>query len=480
MPALPQPIRAERIHPLNQRPSAVEGPVLYWMSREQRAADNWALLHAQREACSREAPLVTTFCLAPEFLGATLRQYAFMLRGLAETEATLRNLSIGFVLLRGDPGREVPGFARRIGAGLVVTDFDPLRIKIGWRTSVAGALRVPAVEVDAHNIIPARYASPKQEYGAYTLRPKHRKLLPDFLTPIPALRRHPQAWPHDPGPVDWAGVQKQLRIDRSVGEVPDLTPGSAAGLRVLRHFLSRKLNGYPDASRNPAVDGLSNLSPYLHFGQVSAQRAALETNAAEAAPAARDAFLEELIVRRELSDNFCLYNPHYDTLQGFPAWARRTLSDHAGDVRPYVYPRDRLEAGDTHDDLWNAAQQEMVQSGRMHSYLRMYWAKKVLEWTGSPEEALQTVLDLNDRYEIDGRDPNGYAGAAWSVGGVHDRAWGERPIFGKIRYMSYNGCRSKFDVPAYIRRVREHQTLTTAGVRTKRKGGQLTDTEEPR
>jgi deoxyribodipyrimidine photo-lyase len=440
------------------------------MSRDQRAADNWALLHAQREALARGVPLVTAFCLAPVFLGAALRQYGFMLRGLAETERALRDLAIGFVLLRGDPGREVPAFARRIGAGLVVTDFDPLRIKTGWRTKVAAALRVPAVEVDAHNIVPAWHASPKQEYGAYTLRPKLRTLLPDFLTPIPALRRHPHGWPHDPGPADWIAVQRSLRVDRSVGETPDLTPGSAAALRVLRHFIGHKLGGYPEASRNPAVDGLSNLSPYLHFGQLSAQRVALEANAAEAAPAAQDAFLEELIVRRELADNFCLYNPHYDTCQGFPAWARQTLSDHAGDTRSSLYSRERLEAGETHDDLWNAAQQEMVHSGKMHGYLRMYWAKKILEWTGSPEDALQTVIDLNDRYELDGRDPSGYAGAAWSVGGVHDRAWGERPIFGKIRYMSHNGCKSKFDVSAYMLRVRENHSLTTAVVRTNRKG----------
>jgi deoxyribodipyrimidine photo-lyase len=425
------------------------------MSRDQRAADNWALVHAQREACGRGAPLVTAFCLAPDFLGATLRHYAFMLRGLAETEGALRKLAISFVLLQGDPGREVPAFAERIGASLVVTDFDPLRIKTGWRTAAAAALRVPLLEVDAHNIIPARYASPKLEYGAYTLRPKHRKLLPVFLTPIPALHRQPQVWTDDPGSVDWVGVQRRLRVDRSVGEVPDLTPGSAAGLRVLRHFLDYKLAGYPDASRTPDVDGLSHISPYLHFGQVSAQRAAWEAHTARASSAAKSAFLEQLIVRRELSDNFCLYNPHYDTPQGFPAWARQTLSEHARDARPYTYSRDRLEAGDTHDELWNAAQHEMAQCGTMHSYLRMYWAKKILEWTGSPGEALQTVIALNDRYQIDGRDPNGYAGAAWSVGGVHDRAWGERPIFGKIRYMSYTGCTSKFDVPAYIRRVRE-------------------------
>jgi deoxyribodipyrimidine photo-lyase len=223
----------------------------------------------------------------------------------------------------------------------------------------------------------------------------------------------------------------------------------------MRHFIGKKLNDYPAASRDPARDGLSNLSPYLHFGQIAAQRVALEVKASGATPDAQDGFLEELIVRRELADNFCLHNAHYDAPAGFPAWATRTLSEHTHDPRPYLYGRDRLEAADTHDDLWNAAQSQMVTTGKMHGYLRMYWAKKILEWTTSPAEALETVIGLNDRYELDGRDPNGYAGAAWSIGGTHDRAWGERPVFGKIRYMNYNGCKSKFDVAAYIRRVRD-------------------------
>ena len=452
MSRFPSRVRVERLHPLNRRTATGGGPVIYWMSRDQRAADNWALLHAQQAALERGAPLVAVFCLAPDFLGATWRQYAFLLAGLAETERAVRRLSVGFVLLRGDPPREVAAFARRIKAALAVTDFDPLRLKTAWRAAAAAALDIPVIEVDAHNIVPARYASPKQEYGAYTLRPKLRRLLPDFLTPIPAPLRHPRAWPGDPGPVDWPAVRRFLRADRGAGEISWLAPGPSAGLKVLREFLARKLQAYPGASRDPAVDGLSNLSPYLHFGQVSAQRAALEAAGSGTAPAARDAFLEELIIRRELSDNFCLYNPRYDSVEGFPSWAARTLSDHAKDPRPYRYSRRRLEAAETHDDLWNAAQREMVERGKMHGYLRMYWAKKILEWTDSPAEALETIIALNDRYELDGRDPGGYAGAAWSVGGVHDRAWGERPVFGKIRYMSYGGCRAKFDVQSYIRR----------------------------
>jgi deoxyribodipyrimidine photo-lyase len=164
-------------------------------------------------------------------------------------------------------------------------------------------------------------------------------------------------------------------------------------------------------------------------------------------------FLEELMVRKELSDNFCYYNSNYDSIRCFPDWGREALEKHGRDRREYIYTQEELERGRTHDDLWNAAQSEMVNLGKMHGYLRMYWAKKILEWTESPAIAQQTAVYLNDRYELDGRDPNGYVGIAWSIGGVHDRAWKERPIFGKVRYMSYNGASKKFDIEHYIRKV---------------------------
>jgi deoxyribodipyrimidine photo-lyase len=195
------------------------------------------------------------------------------------------------------------------------------------------------------------------------------------------------------------------------------------------------------------------LSPYLHFGQLSAQRVALEVMNAAVGEASREAFLEELIVRRELSDNFCFYNKDYDAPQGFPAWAQKTLSLHGKDKREHVYTLRQLEEGRTHDDLWNAAQLAMVKRGTMHGYLRMYWAKKILEWTRSPGVAMKIAIHLNDKYELDGRDPNGYAGIAWSIGGVHDRPWGERRIFGMVRYMNYNGCKKKFNVRAYVEKV---------------------------
>ncbi|CAK9015423.1 unnamed protein product [Durusdinium trenchii] len=163
-----------------------------------------------------------------------------------------------------------------------------------------------------------------------------------------------------------------------------------------------------------------------------------------------EAFIEESVVRRELSDNFCFYNDKYDSLEGAAAWAQQTLKDHAKDKREHLYTMEELEGGKTHDDLWNASQQQMVQEGKMHGFLRMYWAKKILEWSPSPKEALQRSIELNDRYELDGRDPNGYVGCMWSICGVHDMGWKERPVFGKIRFMNYAGCKRKFNVPAFV------------------------------
>jgi len=334
-----------------------------------------------------------------------------------------------------------------------VTDFDPLRIKRQWKEQVAGKIDIPFYEVDSHNIVPCRTASPKQEFGAYTIRKKIQRLLPEFLEDLPGPKIHP--WQQGVLQIrtDWRKLSGAPRADRTVKAVDWIVPGEKAAGKALRHFIAKKIGGY-DAGRNdPSKDCQSNLSPYLHFGHLSAQRTALEVIKKVPDVPMRSSFLEELIVRRELSDNFCFYNPRYDSLEGFPAWAKRTLDDHRQDKRTYRYSVEEFESGTTHDDLWNAAQMEMVTRGKMHGYMRMYWAKKILEWSGSPEEAMGAAIYLNNRYELDGRDPNGYAGIAWSIGGVHDRAWGERNIFGKIRYMSYNGCRSKFDIRRYIQYV---------------------------
>jgi deoxyribodipyrimidine photo-lyase len=430
------------------------GPVFYWMSRDQRVRDNWALLYAQDIALRFGMPLGVVFCLSPAFLGATARQYGFMLRGLQEVERGLAAKGIRFILLVGDPKKAISAFLKEQSAALMVTDFDPSKIKIAWKRSVTRAVRIPVHEVDTHNIVPCWIASPKQEYGAYTLRPKLRKLLPDYLTEFPGLARHPRKWSSRMKRTDWRKVRRGLKVDETVAEVDWIEPGEAAADRALKRFAVTKLNRYDEDRNDPILDGQSGLSPYLHFGQLSAQRVALTVLQAKSREASREAFLEELITRRELSDNFCFYVPDYDNQKGFPSWARKTLGEHRQDRREHRYSLRELEAARTHDDLWNAAQLEMVTIGKMHGYMRMYWAKKILEWTRSPEEAMRIAIYLNDKYELDGRDPNGYAGIAWSIGGVHDRPWGTRRVFGMIRYMSYNGCRSKFDVDGYIRKVK--------------------------
>jgi deoxyribodipyrimidine photo-lyase len=427
------------------------GPVVYWMSREQRTADNWALLYAQQIAIERKVPVVVIFCLVPQFLEATIRQYAFMLKGLQEVEQSLAKKNIPFILLTGDPEQVIPKFILQSKSSMLITDFDPLHIKRDWKQRVGESIPIPVYEVDAHNIVPCWIASPKPEFGAYTLRPKLHRLLPEYLDEFPKLKSHPYPWKSRlKQNIAWNKVIAALKVDRTVPEVTQFIPGEKAALKVLTDFIKHKLINYDENRNDPNLDAQSNLAPYLHFGQIVPQRVALAVIKSTVPKKAKAPFLEELIVRRELSDNFCYYNPNYDSIAGFPNWAKQTFNEHRADNREYRYSIDQFELGQTHDLLWNAAQLEMVITGKMQGYLRMYWAKKILEWTESPEQAMSIAIYLNDKYSLDGRDPNGYTGIAWSIGGVHDRAWNERPVFGKIRYMSYNGCKSKFEVKQYI------------------------------
>lgn len=436
-----------RVRILSDRPIE-KGPVVYWMSRDQRVNDNWALLYALELATSMAGPLAVVFCLVPQFLGAGSRQYHFMMAGLREVEKSLLQLDIPFFLLYGDPAVEIPRFLEECRAGALVSDYSPLRINRGWKNAISARIAISFYEVDAHNIVPCWFASAKQEWAAYTFRPRVHNLLRQFLVEFPNIKMQRTKWQ---GEVEnnWQRAENRINAEKCA-EIRWLVPGEAAAGAILEDFLNRKLSCYEKDRNDPNLDAQSHLSPYLHFGQISAQRAALQ---ALYCPADATAFLEELVVRKELAENFCHYDPHYDSTNAFPAWAKETLRIHQKDRREYLYSLSDLESARTHDDLWNAAQKEMLCRGKMHGYLRMYWAKKILEWSESPEEALHAAIYLNDRYELDGRDPNGFAGIAWSIGGLHDRAWKERTIFGKVRYMSYSGSKSKFDVPAYINKV---------------------------
>ncbi|WP_378954040.1 deoxyribodipyrimidine photo-lyase [Pelosinus sp. sgz500959] len=445
----------QRIRILNDSTLTTKGPIVYWMSRDQRAQDNWALLYAQKLAIERQEQLLVVFCLVPTFLEASIRQYGFMLRGLIETFKVLTNKNIPCYLLQGAPHQTLPPWLAQHKASLLVTDFDPLKIKRHWKDEILATIQIPCHEVDAHNIVPCWIASQKLEYAAYTLRPKINKLLPQFLEDIPQITHHPISGIISAPLPDLELLFPSLQINHSIKEINWLTPGSQAAQLLLNSFIEKKLPYYDTQSNDPTKDMQSNLSPYLHFGQLSPQRVALSILRGQKITPATESFLEELIVRRELADNFCYYNPHYDNIDAFHPWAHKTLAEHFDDLREYYYSLHDFEQAHTHDELWNAAQRQMITTGKMHGYVRMYWAKKILEWSETPQQAMKFAIYLNDKYQLDGRDPNGYAGIAWSIGGVHDRAWGERKVFGKIRYMNYNGMKRKFDIKSYINAYRE-------------------------
>ncbi len=446
-------VNEKRIYALNDianigNPESCGGPVLYWMSREHRVQDNWGLIHA-RMLAGDSRPLVVVFVMSPSFMCATFRQCDFMLKGLEAVSEDLSQLGIPFVLRVGSPAAELVKFATEIGASVVVTDFNPLKMEQSWQRAAASELSIPLMEVDGRNIVPARFVSDKHEYSARTIRPKIHRLLFEFLEEFPKISPL-NISPPDVGSTDWNSAYRAINVDRSVMPV-ETESGEVAAHIALEFFIKNKLKDYAEKRNDPNADATSHLSAYFNFGQLGPQRAALDVYGTGGGES-QDAFLEELIVRRELSENFCLYNPDYASLNGAPNWAIKTLDEHRDDPRQYLYNREEFEQGRTHSLLWNAAQSQMRRTGYMHGYMRMYWAKKILEWSPTPEDALKTAIVLNDRYQLDGRSPNGYVGALWSIAGLHDRAWKRRPVYGTVRYMNERGCRRKFNVDEYISR----------------------------
>jgi deoxyribodipyrimidine photo-lyase len=427
------------------------GPVLYWMSRDQRVNDNWALAYAIELAENIDQPVMVVFNLVDSFLGATWRQYDFMIRGLKKTEQQLADLNISFSVLIGEPAVTIPGYIKSNQISHLVMDFDPIKIKREWQDKVASLVETSVDLVDAHNIVPCFAASDKEEFSAATFRPKITRLLSEFMDGYPPLVKQRQ--PMKGKRIQWEAILIALKINHAVRPVEYLVPGEKGARAVFEKFIQHGISDYAAKRNDPNENHVSGLSPYLHFGHISAQRIALDILLHHPKDENTDAFLEELIVRRELADNFCYYNPRYGSIDGFKPWALRSLEEHLGDKREFLYNASQFEQAETHDTLWNAAQTELLQNGKMHGYIRMYWAKKILEWSDNPETALKTAVYLNDKYQLDGRDPNGYAGCAWSIGGIHDRAWADRDIFGKIRYMNRAGCERKFDVGRYINKI---------------------------
>ncbi len=430
------------------------GPVIYWMGRDQRADDNWALLYALQTANEQNAQLCVVHCLYPSYLGATIRQYSFVIEGLRQIEPKLVPRGIGFHLLEGFPDIELPSYLHSVEAGMLVTDFDPLKIHKEWMRRVAGALDIPVVEVDAHNIVPCRAVTSRRMMSFDSFRSRIMPLLPEYLVDYPELGRSDIGWEIDSPPIDWERVKSDLRVDRSVEPVTWISPGEEAARASLETFCRERMSRYPEGMVDPLKNSQSDLSPFLHFGHLSSQRAVLEVRATDAEESVKATFIEQIVVKKEIADNFCLHTQDYDCVGAFPEWARRSINSHRSDFREHLYTLEQLDKCSTHDPLWNAAQTELVKRGKIHVYMREYWANKIIEWTRSPEEAFSFAIQLNDRYSLDGRDPSGYTGIAMVIGGLYGRPWEAKDVLGKVRKMTYTGARLRFDIHAYIDKVK--------------------------
>ena len=427
------------------------------MSRDQRVVDNHGLATAQHYALEYRLPLIVTFCFVPGLGYRAREHFDYMVHGLREVATSLGNSNIPFVPLFGKHYEAIMDFAKIASPAVVVTDFSPLRGSRSWQAKLAQ--RLPIIVVDSHNCVPAWLASQKQEFSARTLRPKIHALLNDYIVPQQWLpMRHPHIWSSQP--LSSLDSTTKLLGDLRSRYASNNThiafkPGEMAAQLHLKKFIQHRLKGYSTRRNDPTVDGLSGLSPYLHFGTIGAmtvvRKLQLAAETTDSLQSDIHSLIEELVIRKELSDNFCYYNNKYDSLLSAPDWAQKTLAKHAIDEREYIYSREQFEQAATHDVAWNAAQMQLLITGKMHGYMRMYWAKKILEWSESPEVALATVLYLNDFYSIDGGDPNGYVGALWSIAGLHDRPWGERSVYGTVRSMVYNGLKRKFNIEKYTK-----------------------------
>ncbi len=444
-------IHPDRIRDLNDRPVREGRYVLYWMQASQRVDFNHALEYAVRQANELGLPLVVLFCLTPAFPEANLRHYQFMLQGIAEVADNLRERGIRLVLRLGQPVEVVTKMAAQAAA--VVVDCGYLRTQRQWRDAVAVELTCHCVQVESDVVVPVDSTSDKEEYAARTIRPKIHRVMFDYLRPLSLTRlKHTSSDMEFTG-LDPADVQANLAvlsIDHSTRPVDAFVGGASQARRLLDDFIAHRLDQYDGMRNDPSLDWVSNMSPYLHFGQISPIEIALQI--INTGSPSVDAYIEQLIVRRELSMNFVRFNTKYDSFACLPEWTRKTLAAHAHDAREYDYSLDELEHARTHDPYWNAAQMEMVTTGKMHNYMRMYWGKKVIEWSASPEDAFAALVYLNNRYELDGRDPNSFAGIAWCFG-KHDRPWKERSIFGTVRYMNAAGLERKFDMDAYVNKI---------------------------
>jgi deoxyribodipyrimidine photo-lyase len=448
---------SSRVTKLNNASENKKGRyVLYWMQMFKRASHNYALNFAIQMANERRLPLVVYEGLTFSYPWANDRFHTFVLEGVEEKQAEFAERGIRYIfnLQRNerDPRRVVQQLARE--AALLVTDDYPCFI-VPRHNERISQLDRQVFAVDANGMAPLS-AFPKEEYAARTIRPKINRLLPDLPRVIDTPPLDVQKLASDiDGPhtsvsaENIAELVSQCDIDHSVKPSDRYRGGTKAARRRLTDFVRRILPYYDKTQKEPSVDGVSRLSPYLHFGFISIQEVVAAVEKAKAPKIAKEAFLEQAIVRRELSFNFTRHNPHYDSLQSLPEWALQTMHDHADDPRPELLDAEKIEAAETYDELWNAAQRELLVTGHLHNYVRMLWGKRVIEWQRTYEMAFELLVHLNNKYALDGRDPNSYAGILWCFG-KHDRPWFDREVFGTIRYMTSQSMAKKFNARRYM------------------------------
>jgi deoxyribodipyrimidine photo-lyase len=469
--------------------------VLYWMQRDMRTVDNFALLLAQDLAVQMKVPLHVMHILwAPgggstdsnpniptlQDIPMTQRFGKFYLDGMkmVHTELEKCNTPLHMVhpkVVQG--GKQKPPCHHfnvahsiqkqvlehhKLTPSIMICDMSPLRFIRQWHESPELQIilgETPFVQVDAHNVVPIWHASPKREYGARTIRSKLNKLVDDCLQysqykngEIPQFTGNDRKMTPLPK-FEYDFHQTYMEWDDSVKAVDYWEAGTDGALQQFEYFIKQGLNKFADLRNDPnhGREICSQLSPYFNLGHLAFARCMRELKQHNRDANGKASFIEEGFVRKELSDNFLWYSPHdYDSLDTTADWAKETLEQHRSDPREHLYTKQQLEDAMTHEDLWNAAQIQLKQEGKLHGFMRMYWAKKILEWTESPQQALEIAQYFNDYYALDGKCPNGFVGVGWSIMGIHDQGWKEREVFGKIRYMNYNGCKRKFKVADFV------------------------------
>ena len=437
-------IEKERIKHLNDKKYQSKKYIVYWMQQSQRTSYNHALEYAISISNKYKKPLIVFFGLTNDYPNANIRHYKFLTEGLKDVERDLENREINFILYQTSP--EIGAIEISNNACLMVVDRGYLKIQRDWRIKVANKIKCPLIQIESDVVVPVEITSDKEEYAAFTIRDKIKSKLNYFLKPVSVEKYKLGFLEIEADKIDIKDISNE-QFNGSVKPVNSYVGGSTQALKHLKIFLKEKIDNYAEKRNDPTLNFVSNLSPYLHFGHISPLKIALEVIKNQSP--GKESYLEELIVRRELSMNYIYYNRNYDKFKGIPEWAKKSLKKHEKDKRLYNYSLEILEKADTHDSYWNAAQKQMLIEGKMHGYMRMYWGKKIIEWTKNPQNAFDIVLYLNNKYELDGRDPNGFTGVAWCFG-KHDRPWAERSIFGNIRYMNENGLKRKFEIEQYV------------------------------